>query len=520
MTLGKKRALKWALGIVVGIIVLIFFAGQLASVYISKKIETALEPAGGSFGDIAVNLFFRRITVSDLKLVTKSDTLKSKSIPTSAFIREISLNQISIYQFIVNKKIDIGKIVVADGNICINPDTFSKDSTAAKNEIPIKGISVGEIILKNLDATLAKDSLKQYNGNINLVISSINSDPNSAVNDFKSYAVGQAKGGINKLLIYDVKGLYQFKIASIVADTERGTLEGHSLLLVPQKTKYKFAHVAGKQIDRINLFIPKVKFSGIRYDQLRDSVFAASHIVIDSAELYSFRDKRMPFRETKNKPLPMEALKSLKLAVEIDSISITNTKITYEEFPPEGFKSGKVIFETLNATLTNVSNKVYYNKPKFATLRASAKLMGKGLIQASFYLPIDDGPYRAEGKISSMNLSHLNRVLENLAFISVERGRLNELYFNFNYTDKLSTGNLMINYADLKINGLKKEKSAEKNDLKSFVINVLIKDSKDKNTPAEKRTGTISFERDRKRQIFNYWWKSLLSGIKGSVLQN
>lgn len=518
MTFWKKRVLKWTLGVAVGVIIFIFFAGHLASFYVAKKIKTVLVPIGGSFSDVNVNLFFRRITLNDLKIITKPET--SKSIPTSAYIDEISLEQINIYKFLLNKTLSIGKIVVADGDICANWDTFRKDSIAAEPEIPIKGISVDRFTIRNLDITIVRDSLKRYTGNVNFVIDHLASAANSPVSELKSYTLGLTKGKINKIVIYDTRGLYEFKVATLVADIDSGTLEADSLLLVPQQTKYKFAHVAGKQTDRVNLFIPKLKLNGVRYKQLRDSLFAASNMTISSAEVYSFRDKRVPFREKKNKPLPMEALKRLKIAVEIDSISIADTRITYEEFPPEGFESGKVVFENLNATITNVSNRIYYNKPKFATLRASAKLMGKGLIQASFYLPIDDSPYRAEGKIGSMNLSYLNRVLENLAFISVESGRLNELYFNFNYTDRFSTGSLMINYADLKIKGLKKDKSAEENDLKSFLINTLIKNDKDKDTPAEKRTGNISFERDRKRQIFNYWWKSLLSGIKGSVLEN
>jgi hypothetical protein len=518
MTSSKKRVLKWTLGLAIGIIIFIFFAGHLASLYVAKKIETVLVPVGGSFGDVNVNLFFRRISLNDLKIIKKSET--SKSIPTSAYIDEISFEQISIYQFLINKTLNIGKIVIADGDICFNRDTFQKDSISAEREIPIKGISVDRFTIKNLDITIVRDSLKRYAGNINVDINHLASGANNPVSELKSYTLGLARGKINNLVIYDARGLYEFKIATLVGDTDSGSLEADSLLLVPQQTKYKFAHAAGKQTDRINLFIPKLKINGIRYKQLRDSIFAASHMTISSAEVYSFRDKRMPFREKKNKPLPMEALKRLKIAVEIDSISIADTRITYEEFPPEGFESGKVVFENLNATIRNVSNRIYYNKPKFATLKASAKLMGKGLIQASFYLPIDDSPYRAEGKIGSMNLSYLNRVLENLAFISIESGRLNELYFNFTYTDRSSTGSLMINYADLKIRGLKKERSAETNDLKSFLINTLIKNDKDKDTPAEKRTGNISFERDRKRQIFNYWWKSLLSGIKGSVLEN
>jgi hypothetical protein len=70
------------------------------------------------------------------------------------------------------------------------------------------------------------------------------------------------------------------------------------------------------------------------------------------------------------------------------------------------------------------------------------------------------------------------------------------------------------------VTGLKKERSPDESDFKTFLINTIIKNDKDKDVPIGKRTGKIEFERDRKRQIFNYWWKSLLSGIKASVLNS
>src|SRR5690606_16689876 len=155
----------------------------------------------------------------------------------------------------------------------------------------------------------------------------------------------------------------------------------------------------------------------------------------------------------KKKPLPMELLQSMSMPVEIDTILIDKTKITYEEFPEQGFESGKVVFQDLQALFTNISNRTYYNKPNHAILKASTNLMGKGKLEATFQLPIGGGNYRATGRLNGFALSHLNPVLENLAFISVETGRLNEMEFDFNYNDKVSNGNLTINYRDLKIKG-------------------------------------------------------------------
>jgi hypothetical protein len=324
---------------------------------------------------------------------------------------------------------------------------------------------------------------------------------------------------VSDLEVFDKKGLYLITVAKVDVDMVGRMLTVDSIVLKPLQSKFKFAKIAKKQIDRISVFVSQVKVSGLEYDQLLSQKLIASKIDIYSSEIYSFRDKRMPFREKENKPLPMAALKKFQHEIDVDSLELHQSKITYEEFPTDGFKSGKIIFEDLQATMNNITNRRYYNESKYSTLQASSKFLGKGLIEATFLLPVEDEiPYQAKGKMSGFNLYHLNPILENLAFISISSGRLNSMDFNFEYNERVSNGALTINYEDLKIVGLKKEKKAEASDVKTFLINTVVKNDKDKDVPVENRTGTITFERDRKKQIFNFWWKSLLSGIKNSVL--
>ena len=512
------RILKWILIVIVGIVLFIFVAGRGITYYANKKIHKALESVGGQVGNLNVNLFFRRVTAYDFELNLPGDN--THPVPTTAHIKTIRLSSINLYQLIVNKKLRIGEILIENGNVDFNKKIVRKDSTASSKKNPLQEIAIQNIIIRRVKVSIVSDSVHEMSGVVNATFTDIQSPDSVSLSDIKKYGLKNLDIKISKLLITTPE-LYQIKVGSIQAISERQELRVDSVMLVPRYSKFKFARVAGKQTDRINTFIKRIDVKGLDYSQLKDSAFVASTIEIASGELSSFRDKRLPFKETKNKPLPMAALKELSFGIEVDTIKIKDTKITYEEFPSDGFRSGKLVFENLNATLVNLSNRPYYNKPDHATLNAKAMLMGKGQIQATFLLPQKENePYQAEGKIGNFPLHHLNPVLQNLAFINIESGKLNALNFKFNYTDKLSSGKLTINYEDLKINGLKKEKSVIINDFKTLLINTVVKNDKDKSVPTEKRTGTISFERDRKRQIFNYWWKSLLSGIKSGVLDN
>jgi hypothetical protein len=509
--------LKWILIGITIFVILLLVAGRILSGHINRIVQSKLERVGGQIGELNVNLLTQSVSIHDFKLLINggTDTVAS----TTAHVKNVVFKGVSIYQIVANNVLAIGEVLIADGNVTINR-AIDRQDTATSDEDGIEKLLIENLHFKDITLSVISDSLKEFSGKINAEFTGLQSSDTAGVADLEAYIVKDIEIDISKLNIAASK-LYRIEIANIRANSESHKLAIDSLLLIPNYTKFNFATIAGKQIDRINTFIRKMEIGGLRYGQLRDSMLVASKIDITGAELHSFRDKRQPFKETKVKPLPMAALKRLNFGVEVDTVKIKDSKIVYEEFGSDGFDAGTIAFEDLNASLIHLSNRTYYNKPDYATLRASAKLMGQGLIEATFQLPFDnDKPYHAEGKIGKMSLDALNPPLENLAFIRIQSGILNSLNFNFNYNDKSSTGKVTINYQDLKIEGLKKEKMPVINDLKTLLINTVVKNDKDKSVPTEKRTGSVEFERDRRRQIFNYWWKSLFSGIKSSVMEN
>src|SRR5688572_932322 len=513
MNYRRSRIIKWSAVALLSLVIVIFLLNIFASRYARNRIEGTLSKLGISIGSLSVNFFLLKITLSELQSINEGDSLSTK-----IRINTIVLDDVGLYQLLRHKKLSIDEILIEDGDLRINIDQILKDTTHSQTPIELKNVTIGQISLKNLTAELL-DSGAKYSAKLNLTLRKIQSSNPADIATPESYTFKGIEADITQISINHSNGLYQTKVSAVHASSEDQTLVIDSVLLIPRHSKFTFTKVAEKQTDRVNAFIRNIAIRGIRFDPFNDSTFTATNIGITGAEIFSFRDKRMPFKEKKNKRLPMEALRNIRLGIEVDTLRITNSKITYEEFPSEGFESGKVVFANLTATLLNLSNRYYYNKPKFATLSASAKLMNKGLLKASFLLPIkEDLQYHAEGSLTGMSLFSLNPTLENLAFIRIESGKLNSMHFDFNYTDRVSNGKLTINYEDLKIAGLKKEKSGDEDDLKTFLINTVVKNNKNRNMPPEKRTGMIFFERDRKRQIFNFWWKSVLSGIKASVL--
>lgn len=512
------RLLKWILLTVVALVILLLIGGRILSSYLDKELRSKFEKAGGEIGDLDVNLFSRSVTIRDISFISKTNSDSGSS--SRAQIERVALRDIGLYQFISNRVLSIGELIITNGNLFIDRNREPKDTANTQHVDGLRQLSIERLDINDLSVTIVNDSSKQYSGVVNATLTGVSSSEQEGVAGLAGYELKHIELDLFKLAISTPK-LYFIQIGRLQANSNSSRLQVDSLQLVPKYSKFEFAQVAGKQIDRINTFIHKIEVDGLKYDLLLDSSFVASKVKISGGEVHSFRDKRQPFRETKVKPLPIEALNDIAFGVVIDTIQIGESKVEYEEFAPEGFETGTIAFDDLNANLTNISNRKDSRKTNTATLKASAKLMGQAEINATFELPYDkDQQYVATGTIGKMSLDHLNPPLQNLAFVRIESGTLEGITFNFVYNDKESSGKVTINYKDLKIDGLKKEKSTVINDLKTLLINTIIKNDKDKEVPLEKRTGTVDFERDRKRQIFNFWWKSLFSGIKSSVMDS
>ncbi|MDZ7691302.1 MAG: hypothetical protein U5K69_09260 [Balneolaceae bacterium] len=111
----------------------------------------------------------------------------------------------------------------------------------------------------------------------------------------------------------------------------------------------------------------------------------------------------------------------------------------------------------------------------------------------------------------------LNPAVEPMGFVRLSSGTINAMEFDMELDQAKASGKILLNYSDLKVELLEREqvKENEEKQLLSFLANTV----KIKRNNSEKplREGEITFERDPHKSIFNYWWKSLLSGLKGSI---
>lgn len=538
MTKTKKgRLWKWTKIVLIGLLTMAFglvallwagsrlFDKQITAL-VARKIEQALPPhIDVDFSHLNVDLFAGTIELDSVTAVIGSSDSIDHHGSHSFGVETIRVTGISLLHLLTNR-INVDKVALLRGHVNINNNLLNgTDSTRHSSTIPMtkgaskwKSISADEVELDSIDVAVTDDTVNTMKGlitlrlddiEIPLSVENILASTTFSVRELDARRVGATLSG----------GMYTATIASLSRSRDK-TLTIDSVMLTPAYPKFEFARKVGKQTDRINLSIPRIEIADFAVEKMKEKEFRATKVIIQNASLKAFRDKRVAFNKDHIVPLPYTSFSRVPFHIDIDTIELKTALIEYEEFPEQGDSSGTISFSDVYATFYRCNNRPAADTLGSIALDVQSVFMGNGLLKASFSLPYDTVKprYTVRGNFSNFDLTTLNPAVRHLAKMSVKSGQLKQMDFDFAYNAFSSEGNLMMTYENLKIEALTKESDQNFfSELKTFLINTfIVRKNKDEEVKPEKRSGAIAFERDTKRSIFNYWWKSLLTGIKAT----
>lgn len=325
---------------------------------------------------------------------------------------------------------------------------------------------------------------------------------------------------------------YTLRVKALAADLKKGTLRLDTLKVTPHHPKLAFGRKKGYETDRFEGVVPFLNMSGLKLRYVDTFAITAKSANVQ-AFLKIFRDKRLPDKK-KVTQLPLQQLRKLPFGLGIDSLKMVKSYVSYEEFQAEAGVPITVFFDDITATILHLNNDRSMAHGE-TILKAKASFMGKGGLEMITVLPWQaEKNCTLEGNLKNFNLAHINPLLEPLANMKVESGIMKRLHFKYAYNSTRSDGEVSLNYENLKVisykddekldkdkkrkrNKNKDPEDLKKDNLKSFIINAfVIRKNMNESVPEEKRTGTILFYRDTSKSHFNYWWKSVFSGIKSA----
>ena len=152
--------------------------------------------------------------------------------------------------------------------------------------------------------------------------------------------------------------MYTFQVGKVTLSTRDKSLIIDSFRLVPNFPMYEFARRLGYQVDRTEVFVPRISLSGIDLEKLvKEKKVHAGLVMVDAPVMNDFKDKRIPIRKDVIKPLFQQQLRDLKFEITVDTAKVVDGRVVYSE--QTGESPGMIFFEKMNVTATGITNDPY-----------------------------------------------------------------------------------------------------------------------------------------------------------------
>ena len=126
--------------------------------------------------------------------------------------------------------------------------------------------------------------------------------------------------------------------------------------LDPWYSKFMHSRNLGYQIDRTEVNVSKIFLKGIDLEKLYEFDYLdCDQLDVRGLDVNDHRDKRVPDRQDFYPPMPQEILRNIDFKFKIDSVTLSDGSITYEEYVEGGKRPGEVSFTDMEATVWNLT---------------------------------------------------------------------------------------------------------------------------------------------------------------------
>jgi hypothetical protein len=517
----KKNILKITAIITSIFLLIILLTSIFIGPLVEKRIETKLNERNlnCNFDIERVNI---RVFSSGIELmgisVSPKDTGAGKP-GIDLLISSVKITGLNIVKAIFRKEISIREVSVSESSLA---GTLRKAKKPGYSFVSPFNITIGRLLLDRTDIALKDSSSK---GSISVKDGALEAkDIKVSKND--PITPGMLKDIVFKageIVVVTHDSMYSYRAKGISCSSVLGAVGADTISIHPNYGNYDFTSRYKLQKDRIEVLISGFSASG--FDAagcLASGNIISNYVEMGKMEITIFRDKRREFN-TKIKPAFQEIIRSYPAILHIDSIAIKSGAIVYTEHQDKSNEPGSLRFEKINARLFLVANDLLQSANKSdLILRADALFMKEGRLTILLKGKINDPEnlFTVNGTLKDLDAESLNPFLEKTAFIYATSGHINYMNFSFRADNRISRGKLTIAYKGLDIalkNKHTDDTTAFKEKFLSVIINMKIIDSNP--MPGEAiRVGIIEYERDPRKFLFGYCAKSIMSGIRSSLV--
>jgi len=509
----RKKIFK-AIAIILSTLLIVLLVGSLVlSHFIEKKISNIyVNGYHVSSKNVSVNLFLRSVQIENTLIADSINGLMRLQIP------EVRIKGISYFNLLFNKKYKVNTIRILKPELFYsnqNDTTSSQKNKANDLKLFIKKLEITGAKITMLSSD-SKDTLMKTLLGIELGGLTINDSTGKY--QYKEIGLDRAAFTIQEAEYYFPGKLYRLQLGEAKFDSNDSLFSMKKLELFTNFSQYGLGEFAKTQQTWLHLTFNEIALNQIDLHRLvTDTTLRLNTFKIGNFNALAFKDRRLPFPQKPDTKLPMAMIDGFPFKLHCDSMNIADGHIEYSDRAPNSTDEGKINFDDLRVHAENLSNTtdLIYGK---TTMHAAARVMGQTMLEADFLFPNVKymEPYTASGYLNPVSFKYFNSILLQSAGVKLSDGKLKNLWYNFTYDNTISNGSVIFEYEGLSVD-LMDRKEMDKKEISSFLANAFVLRKDNIRGQKDFKEGKIGFERDKKKAIFNYWWKSLMSGLVSTI---
>jgi hypothetical protein len=519
------------------VVIGLYLTRNHAQKLVIKRLEVVLAATFGNYyhiqsDSIHVDLTYQSLSIQIIHPVFTTDTLQKQFLqkfPVVFFKADtLAIRKINLRKLLLQKSLYLEGILLNNPQLSIflNAATVEKTPTDSQAKVVKRNlirnlefhtlqIQRGNISLLPLNTP---DDTLFYGDNINIRITEANFPNLSEEGLFRRATIGNTVITTNDVYFNPPRSPYYFAMDKLFINTKQNVVKCHKVNLTSKKSLYKRSVINTYQKTFGEVEIGSLLLKGVDYAKIAEHSLIAEYAELANTHFSLLRNKTKLLDKTAAKKSLQEALKSLNMTLDIDTVNLYNIHLGILVQFPKHQDPASIRIHHIKGKLLHLSNREHPKYPMELDIRAKIMQTGDLHFVASFPLHNERHSYKAT--ISSMPFEEWNEVISKIADIKIESGNIKKIVLTGEATSMETKGNIQFEYRDLQATIYKRTKSGQlvKSPLLTLATNGLLRmrnPEKDDGIPVLK---DFYFKREAYQGQIMLWVGGLIDGIEATLL--
>lgn len=322
--------------------------------------------------------------------------------------------------------------------------------------------------------------------------------------------------GLQHLDVQTADSLYHLTLKSFSSSYKSQSATLRDVRYIPNFSLEKLQKKNPFQGTGISGTLGMLAVRGLNFDSLLYArKLLIDTIALDQANISLFKNKRKALDKSRFPLYLGQTIRTIPLPVRIRQVNVTQINLKSTERKPDNTLAVVII----TRGMAKVKNMTNLKSSAPLTMQADAWLMGKVRFNAQLDFQYAKPAFDFTGKLEKFDLTKLSPLISAYTPAKISTGIADEISFSGTAGERSAAGSMKFLYHDLHVD-LELKNAAWANSIVAFAANTLLESSNPPKADVPPRVVNFKIERDMNKGFVNVVIKSLLNGLKETMIMS